>query len=111
MHVALYGKEVVCIPGDGMCFLKSIQICLQHDFNEHYTLTELKDKIVDELVEHVDFYADFHDDVSKGQLIRDSLKYLNENQYTLDVVDVVVMACGNALKSNLYILSRSGGMH
>ena len=92
-----------------MCFLKSIQICLQRDFNEHYTLTELKDKIVDELVEHVDFYADFHDDVSKGQLIRDSLKYLNENQYTLDVVDVVVMACGNALKSNLYILSRSGG--
>ena len=92
-----------------MCFLKSIQICLQRDFNEHYTLTELKDKIVDELVEHVNFYADFHDDVSKGQLIRDSLKYLNENQYTLDVVDVVVMACGNALKSNLYILSRSGG--
>ena len=35
-----------------MCFLKSIQICLQRDFNEHYTLTELKDKIVDELVEH-----------------------------------------------------------
>ena len=96
MHVALYGKEVVCVPGDGMCFLKLIQICLQRDFNEHYTLTELKDKIVDELVEHVDFYADFHDDVSKGQLIRDSLKYLNENQYTLDVVDVVVMACGNA---------------
>ena len=92
-----------------MCFLKSIQICLQCDFNEHYTLTELKDKIVDELVEHVDFYADFHDDVSKGQLIRDSLKYLNENQYTLVVVDIVVMACGNALKSNLYILSRSGG--
>ena len=52
MHVALYGKEVVCVPGDGMCFLKSIQICLQRDFNEHYTLTELKDKIVDELVEH-----------------------------------------------------------
>ena len=82
---------------------------MQCDFNEHYTLTELKDKIVDELVEHVDFYADFHDDVSKGQLIHDSLKYLNENQYTLDVVDVVVMACGNALKSNLYILSCSGG--
>ena len=91
-----------------MCFLKSIQISFERDFNEDYTLTELKDKIVDELVEHVDFYADFHHNVSKGQLICDSLRYLNENQYTFDVVDVVVMACANALKSNLYILSRSG---
>ena len=91
-----------------MCFLKLIQISLQRDLNEDHTLTQLKDKILDELVEHVDFYADFHDNVSKGQLIRDSLRYLNENQYTIDVVDVVVMACANALKSNLYILSRSG---
>ena len=91
-----------------MCFLKSIQISLQRDLNEDHTLTQLKDKILDELVEHVDFYADFHDNVSKGQLIHDSLRYLNENQYTIDVVDVVVMACANALKSNLYILSRSG---
>ena len=81
-----------------------MQICLERDFNQHCTLTEIKD----EIVEHLDFYSEFHHDLSKGQVVRDYIKCLTENKYTMDIVDVVVMACANALGVNMYILSRTG---
>ena len=36
------------------------------------------------------------------------LKYLNDQIYTIDIVDVAVQACANALKVNLYIYERTG---
>ena len=33
---------------------------------------------------------------------------MTENKYMMDIVDVVVMACANALEINLYILSHTG---
>ena len=99
---------MILVPGDGMCFLKCVQICLERDFNQRCTLTEIKDKILDEIVEYLDFYSDFHHNLSKGQVVHDCMKYLTENKYMMDIVDVVVMACANALGINLYILSRTG---
>ena len=52
-------------------------------------------------------YTAFHTN-SKHQLISDTLKYLNHRMYTMDIVDVVVQACANALKINLYIYERTG---
>ena len=46
-----------------MCFLTCMQICLEQDFNQRCTLTEIKDKILDEIVEHLDFYLEFHHDL------------------------------------------------
>ena len=50
-------------------------------------------------------YTAFHTN-SKHQLISDTLKYLNHHIYTMDIVYVVVQACANALKINLYIYER-----
>ena len=36
------------------------------------------------------------------------LKYLNDQIYTIDIVDVAVQACANALKVNLYIYKPTG---
>ena len=52
-------------------------------------------------------YSKFHTN-SKRQLISDMLKYLNDRIYTIDIVDVAVQACANALKVNLYIYERTG---
>ena len=84
-----------------------MQICLEWDFNQRCTLTEIKDKILDEIVEHLDFYSEFHHDLSKGQVVHDCIKYLTENKYMMDIVDVVVMAGANTLGVNMYILSRT----
>ena len=85
-----------------MCFLTCMQICLEWDFNQHCILTGIKDKILDEIVEHLDFYSEFHHDLSKGQVVHDCIKYLTENKYMIDIVDVVVMACANAIGVNMY---------
>ena len=68
-------------------------------------LMKFQDKILDELYENAHKYKDYHTG-SVRKLIEDSIKYLKEMKYTLDIVDVVVGACANALKVNLYIFQR-----
>ena len=75
------------------------------DLDVWYTLDEILDKILDELYENADQYKDYNTG-SVRQLIADSIKYLKETKYTLDIVDVVIGACANALKVNLYIFDR-----
>ena len=75
------------------------------DLDVWYTIDEISDKILDELYENAHKYEHYHTG-SVRQLIEDSIKYLKETKYTLDIVDVVVGACANALKVSLYIFQR-----
>ena len=97
-----FKQEIVCVPGDGVCFLKSEKHCLERDLDVNYTIDQISDKIFDEICDNSEMYTAFHTN-SKRQLISDTLKYLNHRIYTMDIVDVVVQACANALKINLYI--------
>ena len=78
---------------------------MKHDLDVWYSIDEISDKILDELYENAHKYKDYHTG-SVRKLIEDSIKYLKETKYTLDIVDVVVGACANALKVNLYIFQR-----
>ena len=59
------------------------------------------------MCDNAEEYSKFHTN-SKRQLISDMLKYLNDRIYTINIVDVAVQACANALKVNLYIYERTG---
>ena len=100
-----FGKEILYVPGDGICFIRSVQYCLKRDLDVRYSIDEISDQILDELYENAHKYKDYHTG-SVRKLIEDSIKYLKETKYTLDIVDVVVGACANALKVNLYIFQR-----
>ena len=100
-----FGKEILDVPGNGVCFIRSVQYCLKRDLDVRYSIDEISDKILDELYENAHKYKDYHTG-SVRKLIEDSIKYLKETKYTLDIVDVVVGACANALKVNLYIFQR-----
>ena len=100
-----FGKEILYVPGDGVCFIRSVQYCMKRDLDVRYSIDEILDKILDELYENAHKYKDYHTG-SVRKLIEDSIKYLKETKYTLDIVDVVVGACANALKVNLYIFQR-----
>ena len=78
---------------------------MKRDLDVRYSIDEISDKILDELYENAHKYKDYHTG-SVRKLIEDSIKYLKETKYTLDIVDVVVGACANALKVNLYIFQR-----
>ena len=106
-HLQLSGKKVVPILMDGMCFLKAVQKCLQHDLHINYEIHDLKDRMFNEILEHLDFYSEFHHNCNKSRLVQDTMTYLNTNKFTIDVVDIVIMACVNAVKVNLIIYSQS----
>ena len=102
-----FKQEIVRVPGDRVCFLKSVKHCLERDLDVNYTIDQISDKIFDEICDNSEMYTAFHTN-SKRQLISDTLKYLNHRMYTMDIVDVVVQACANALKINLYIYEWTG---
>ena len=106
-HVEKYGKHVLTVAVDGMCFLTSVQMCMKHDLDIEYSLAEIKEKLLNEVIEDLDFYQSYHTG-NKLKLVQDIFSYTNRNQFTLDVVDVVVNACANSLGINMYIFSRNG---
>ena len=106
-HVKKYGKAVLTVPADGMCFLTSVQMCMRCDLSIDYSLDQIKEKILNEVVENLDFYQNYHTG-NKLKLVQDTLSYINLNKFTLDVADVVVNACANSLNINMYIFSRHG---
>ena len=95
-----YKRKIIRVPGDGVCFLKSVKHCLECDLDIEYSIDQISDKIFDEICDNSEIYTQFHMN-SKRQLIGDTLKYLNNRMYTIDVVDIVVQACANALKVNI----------
>ena len=102
-----FNREIIHVPGDGACFIRSFKHCLSRDLNVNYTIDEICDKIFEEVHDNAEEYSKFHTN-SKRQLIADMLKYLNDCIYTIDIVDVAVQACANALKVNLYIYKQTG---
>ena len=106
-HVKKYGKAVLTVPVDGMCFLTSVQMCMKRDLSIDYSLDEIKEKILNEVIDNFYLYQNYHTG-NKLKLVQDTLAYMNLNKFTLDVVDVVVNACANSLNINMYIFSRHG---
>ena len=102
-----FNREIICVLGDGACFIQSVKHCLSRDLDVNYTIDEICDKIFEEVCDNSEEYSKFHTN-SKRQLISDMLKYLNDRIYTIDIVDVAVQACANALKVNLYIYEWTG---
>ena len=102
-----YGKQVLTVPADGMCFLTSVQMCMKHDLAIEYSIAEIKEKLLNEVIDDLEFYQSYHTG-NKLKLVQDIFSYTNRNQFTLDVVDVVVNACANSLGINMYIFSRNG---
>ena len=90
-----------------MCFLTSVQMCMKWDLSIDYSLDQIKEKILNEVIDNLDLYQNYHTG-NKLKLVQDTLAYMNLNKFTLDVVDVVVNACANSLDINMYIFSRNG---
>ena len=87
-----YKRKIIHVPGNGVCFLKSVKHCLECDLDIEYSIDQISDKIFDEICDNSEIYTQFHMN-SKRQLIGDTLKYLNNRMYTIDVVDIVVHCC------------------
>ena len=93
--------------------MESVRAVLNYNQQKKIGFPELKDKILDEMYENVDFYVNFHVSsakVSKWQLLKDAEEFFNDRRnYVMNVVDVCIAATSNAIKHNLYIFENLGG--
>ena len=71
-----FNREIIRVPGDRACFIRSVKHCLSRDLDVKYTIDEICDKIFEEVCDNSEEYSKFHTN-SKRQLISDMLKYLN----------------------------------
>ena len=69
-----FNREIIHVPGDGACFIRSVKHCLSRDLDVNYTIDEICDKIFEEVCDNAEEYSKFHTN-SKWQLISDMLKY------------------------------------
>ena len=47
-----FKQEIVRVPDDGVCFLKSVKHCLERDLDVNYTIDQISDKIFDEICDN-----------------------------------------------------------
>ena len=65
--------------------------------------------LMNELVERLDFYSNFHHSLqNKYQSLKEAELFLNGKAYTIDVGDVCIAAMANALGINLNICQNIG---
>ena len=79
-HLQLFGKVVKSIVGNGYCFVESVRAVMNHNQQKKIGFPELKDKILDEMYDNVDFYVNFHASsvkVSNRQLLKDAEEFFN----------------------------------
>ena len=72
------GKVVKPIVGNGYCFIESIRAVLNHNQHNKIGFPELKDVILDEMYDNVDFYVNFNassEKVSKRQLLKNAEEF------------------------------------
>ena len=109
-HVAKFQRTVAPIAGDGYCMIESIRYCLQEDFGEKISKEQLRENIKDELYESVAGYAQGHVGGIR-KFLKDAEVYFDNGSetYTSDVVDVILGATANTIKSNVGIFQNIGG--
>ena len=108
-HLSSFGKGIIPIQGDGYCFANSISTALLKDAWKNLTREEISEIVMNELVEWLDFYCNFHPGLqNKYQLLKEADLFLNGKACTIDVADVCIAATANALCVNLHIYQNIG---
>ena len=47
-----FKQKIICVPGDGVCFLRCVKHCLEHDLDIEYSIDQISDKIFDEICDN-----------------------------------------------------------
>ena len=101
------GREEEDVDPNGLCFLNSIEKCVNNDYSLKWSLNNMKDDIMQEVMKNAKKYMEFHENV-EYKVITSTHAYLESGHFTDSVVDVVIPATAAVLKINLYIYCKDG---
>ena len=105
-------------PGDGFCLLSSILACLQNDHKINMSIENAKQLILEQLIDHHDMYVKFQTFDKRNQgdrrtdsdvLVEEILDFYLGQNYTKNVVGLIVKLASDALGINIYIFQNSDG--
>lgn len=110
VHVAKFERTVAPIPGDGYCMIEAMRYCLQEDFGGEIGKEKFRENIKDELYEGIAGYAQGHVGGIR-KFLKDVEAYFANaiENYTTDVVDIILGAAANTIKSHVGIFQNIGG--
>ena len=106
------------IPGDGFCLLSSILACLQNNHKIDITIENAKQLILEQLIDHHSMYVKFQTFDKRNQgdrhtdsdvLVEEILDFYSGQNYTKNVVDLIVKLASDVLGINIYIFQNSDG--
>ena len=101
------GRDEEDVDPNGLCFLNSIEKCVNNDYGLKWSLDNMRDDIMREVMKNAKKYMEFHENV-EYKVITSTHAYLESGRFTDSVVDVVIPAAAAALKINLYIYCKDG---
>ena len=98
------GREIVNIPGDGLCFLRSLQHTLGVVFKEKYSIGSMITKIKDEVKKRPAFYQQFLIDAAEPEDVIEELQtFFDTHFFSTEVVDLLVGIAVNVFRITLWI--------
>ena len=112
------GRYIKKILGDGFCLLSSILACLQNDHKIDISIENTKQLILEQLIDHHDMHVKFQTFENKNQgdrrtdsdvLVEEILDFYSGQNYTKNVVDLIVKLVSDALGINIHIFQNSDG--
>ena len=110
VHVAKFERTVAPIPGDGYCMIEAMRYCLQEDFGEKIAKEKFRENIKDELYEGIAGYAQGHVGGIRKFFKDVEAHFANAiENYTTDVVDIILGSVANTIKSHVGIFQNIGG--
>ena len=105
-HISLdkKGREIVNIPGDGLCFMRSLQHTLGVVFKEKYSIGSMITKIKEEVKKRPTFYQQFLLDATEPEDVIEELQtFFDTHFFSTDVVDLLVGIAVNVFHITLWI--------
>ena len=104
VYLAEKGKEIVQIPGDGLCFFRGLQNCLGVQYNENFSMEEIKQRIIGEITCRPKFYLRFHPSAQTAQGLKDDIiKFFRSRVFACDTVDLLIGASCNTFDITLWV--------
>ena len=81
-HLAKFGKEIDQVPGNGKCFIESVKHCMKHDLGIHLEDHDIRNITLQEMVQRIDFYHEFHPEVNPTKMLAQAELFLiNRNTH------------------------------
>ena len=104
VYLAEKGKEIVQIPGDGLCFFRGLQNCLGVQYNENFSMEEIKQRIIGEITRRPKFYLRFHPCAQTAEGLKDDIiKFFHSRVFACDTVDLLIGVSCNAFDITLWV--------